>query len=141
MLKVILKNDTARGRCHSKKDINRTSSVLMAVCKKKSSVNVFNLSLCLTASLSRNIALEKHSKNKIPPHFWETPLIFGKPFPGPKRVTDMTPKKSLALKYIDPPFFCKKTGPIWYSLASAASFLIYPSVYGVTTLCYISIPR
>ena len=43
--------------------------------------------------MSRNITLEKHSKHKIPPHFWETPLNFGKQFPGPKRVTDMTPKK------------------------------------------------
>ena len=53
----------------------------------------------------------------------------------------MTPKKKPCSEIYRPPLFCKKTGPIWYSLASAASFLIYPSVYGVTTLCYISIPR
>ena len=47
--------------------------------------------------------------------------------PRTQKVTDMTPqnKKGLALKYIDPPFLQKKkTGPILYSLALAASFLI-----------------
>ena len=75
------------------------------------------LSLYLTASMSRNITLEKHSKHKIPPHFWETPLIFGKPFPGPKRVTDMTPKKKPCSEIYRPPLFCKKKrvqfGIVW----------------------------
>ena len=84
-----------------------------------------------------------------PPSFLTNlPLLFDKPpkvpkktLPGPKKVTDMTPKKKPCSEIYRTPLFCKKTGPIWYSLAWAASFLIYPSVYGVTTLCYISIPR
>ena len=66
--------------------------------------------------MSRNITLEKHSKHKIPPHFWETPLIFGKPFPGPKKVTDMTPKKSLPSSYPLKTYFAKKmvqNGHLW----------------------------
>ena len=76
-----------------------------------------------------------------PPYSGNRPGVAKNALPGPKKVTDMTPKKKPCSEIYRPPLFCKKTGPIWYSLASAASFLIYPSVYGVTTLCYISIPR
>ena len=78
---------------------------------------------------------------KPPPYSGNRPGVPKNALPGPKKVTDMTPKKKPCSEIYRPPLFCKKTGPIWYSLASAASFLIYPSVYGVTTLCYISIPR
>ena len=101
-----------------------------------------------TGPHGENTMNDVHNTHDFPLLFGKPPL-FGKPskvpkktLPGPKKVTDMTQKKSLALKYIDPPFFAKKkTGPIWYTLASAAPFLIYPSVEGVTTLCYILIPR
>ena len=59
-----------------------------------------------------------------PPSFLTNlPLLFDKPpkvpkktLPGPKKMTDMTQKKSLALKYIEPPFFAKKRvqfGIVW----------------------------
>ena len=41
------------------------------------------------------------------------PPIFGKPFPGPKKVTDMTPKKSLPPSYPQKIYFAKK----WYKTA------------------------
>ena len=37
--------------------------------------------------------------------------------------------------------FCKKPGPNWSFLASAALFTIYTPIYEVATVCYISQPR
>ena len=48
-----------------------------------------------------------------PPSFLGTrPRSQKKTFPGPNKVTVMTPKKNLALKYIEPPLFGKMTGSI-----------------------------
>ena len=100
-----------------------------------------------TGPHGENTMNDVHNTHDFPLLFGKPPL-FGKPskvpkktFPGPKQVTRHDSKKKPCSEIYRPPLFCKKTGPIWYSLASAASFLIYPSVYGVTTLCYISIPR
>ena len=80
--------------------------------------------------MSRNITLEKHSKHKIPPHFWETPLIFGKPFPGPKRVTDMTPKKSLPSSYPLKTYFAKKWSKTAFCGLSSGQTILPQPIWG-----------
>ena len=75
-----------------------------------------------------SIAARVKQSPKVPPGWVEGLRRKARKVFGLKKVTDMNPKKSLALKYKEPHFFLQKTGPIWYSLASAASFLIYPSV-------------
>ena len=71
-------------------------------------------------------------KHKIPPPFWKTPLIFDKPFPGPKKVTDMTQKKKPSFVIPIKNIFCKKNGPKRLFVASAVVRPFYPSLYGVT---------
>ena len=51
------------------------------------------------------------------------------------------PKKKTFPESIWTSTFCKKPGPNWSFLASAALFTIYTPIYEVATVCYISQPR
>ena len=102
---------------------------------------MYKLSFILTGALQEILSLNPPSFLEIPPQNWKRVQGSQKDPPRAQKSDRHDPKKKPCSEIYRPPLFCKKTGPIWYSLASAASFLIYPSVYGVTTLCYISIPR
>ena len=63
-------------------------------------------------------------------NFWKTSHPTKKSLPDPPKKWKWGPQKKSFLESTMACTFCKKPGPIWYILASGASFLIYPPPIG-----------